>query len=126
MVLWQQIFSILALTDDFPFKIPCKKCFGIVVFPLWRRDLVLELQIASLYVAVAHNSFVFCNSVCADRRGMAASRVLAAAAAGIMLLCFAAESCKSYCNGCTKVANGALAADFLHFGTDDFLFSFFN
>ena len=31
----------------FPFKIPCKKCFKIVVFQLWRRDPVLELQIAA-------------------------------------------------------------------------------
>ena len=29
---------------DFPFKIPFKKCFEIVVFSLWRRDPVLELQ----------------------------------------------------------------------------------
>ena len=43
---------------------------------------------------------------------MAASRFLAAAAAGVIVLCFAAESRKSYCNGCMKVANGALAADF--------------
>ena len=43
---------------------------------------------------------------------MAASRLLAAAAAGVILLCFAAESRHSYRNGCMRVANGALAADF--------------
>ena len=37
------------------------------------------------------------------------------------MLCFAAESRKLYFSGCMKVANGALAADFFHFGADDFL-----
>ena len=61
----------------------------------------------------------------AGRNGMAASRFLiAAAAAGIILLCFAAEGRRSHCNGCMKVANGALAADFFHFGTDDCLLKF--
>ena len=39
-----------------------------------------------------------------------------------MLLCFAAEKCKSYCSGCMKVANGVLAANFLHFDANDFPF----
>ena len=82
-------------TDDFPFSIPSKKCFKIVALPLWRRDSVLELQIASICVAIVRIAFVFCNSMCADRSRMAASRVLAAAAASVMLLCFAAESRKS-------------------------------
>ena len=47
----------------------------------------------------------------AGRNGMAVSRFLIAAAAGIILLCFAAEGRRSHCNGCMKVANGALAAD---------------
>ena len=46
MVLWQQIFGFGI--DDFPFKIPFKTRFKIVVFPLWRRDPVLELQIAAI------------------------------------------------------------------------------
>ena len=54
---------------------------------------------------------VFCNSVSADRRGMAASRFLSAAAC-VILLPFAAEGHKSYYSGCMKAANGALAADF--------------
>ena len=68
------------------------------------------------------NSIAFCNSVSADRNGMAASTFLAAGAASVILLCFASESCESHCNGCVKVANGALAADFFHFGIDDFPF----
>ena len=56
-----------------------------------------------------------CNSICSDRSGMAASRFLAAAAACGILLSFAAESRKSYCSGCMKVANGALAEDFSTF-----------
>jgi len=30
--------------NNFPFKIPFKKCFKIVFLSLWRRDPVLELQ----------------------------------------------------------------------------------
>jgi len=30
--------------DDFPFNIPFKECFKLVVPPLGRRDPVLELQ----------------------------------------------------------------------------------
>ena len=30
--------------SDFPFKSPFQKCFKIVLFSLWRRDPVLELQ----------------------------------------------------------------------------------
>ena len=59
----------------------------------------------------------------ADRSGMAASRFLATAAARGILLCFAAENRKSYCSGCIKVANGALAANFFRFGADDFPFT---
>ena len=59
------------------------------------------------------NSFALCNSVFADRSGMGASTFLAAAAASVILLCFASDSCESRCNGCMKVANRALAADFL-------------
>ena len=43
MVPWQQIFFHFG-ADDFPSKIPFKKCFKIVVFPIRRRDPVLELQ----------------------------------------------------------------------------------
>ena len=58
----------------------------------------------------------------ADGSGTAASRFLAAAAAGRIVLCFAAESRKSHCNGGVKVANGALAAVFFHVGTDEIPF----
>ena len=51
---------------------------------------------AAICVAVVRNSVAFCNSVSADRSGMAASRFLAAAAACGILLCLAAESHKSY------------------------------
>ena len=40
----------------------------------------------------------------ADRRGMAASRLLAAAAACVIVLPFAAGHCKSYWSGCIKAA----------------------
>ena len=66
---------------------------------------------------------MLCNSVSADRSGMAASRFLAAAAACGMLLCFAAESRKAYCSRSMKVAIVVLWQQiFLHFGADDFPF----
>ena len=101
--------------DDFPSEILFQNCFKIVVFRfgmLWRRDPGLELQIAAMCGAIVHHSIALCNSVSADRIGMAASRFLAAAAASVKLLCFASEGLKSHCNDCVKVANGALAEDF--------------
>ena len=75
--------------------------------------------------AVVRSSIVFCNSVSADRSGMAASRFLRAAAACVILLHFGAESHKSHCNGGVRRVNGALAADFFDFGTDMILLSKF-
>ena len=92
--------------DDFPFKIPLKK--------------VLQNRLFSALASRSGNSFALWNSVSADRSGVAASTFLAAAAASVILLCFASECCESHGNGCMKVANGALAADFCHFGIDDF------
>ena len=60
-----------------------------------------------------HSSIVLCNSVSADRSGMAASRLLLAAAACVILLRFAAESRKSHCNGSVRRVNDALVANFL-------------
>ena len=51
----------------------------------------------------------------ADRNGMAASRFLSAAAASVILFCFASESRKSQCSGCMKVANGAFGSGFFSF-----------
>ena len=72
---------------------------------------------AAVSVAAARSSTVFCNSVPAGRSGIAVLVLwlLAAASAHVILLSFAAKSCRSYCSGCMKVANGALAADFSHF-----------
>ena len=54
---------------NFPFKIPFKKCFKIVFFLFWRRDLVFGAAISE---AVARISIVFCSSVSQNRIGMAA------------------------------------------------------
>ena len=67
---------------------------------------------ATISDAVARSSIVFCNSVSADRIVMAASRLLRAVAAFVILLSFAARLRKSYWSG--------LSADFLHFGASDF------
>ena len=96
----QQIFSILALII-FLLKILFKKCFKIVFLSLWRRDPGFGAAISD---AIARSSIVFCNSVSADRIVVAASRLLGAAAACVILLSFAAEDRKSYWNGCIKAA----------------------
>ena len=59
---------------------------------------------AAISDPVARSSIVFCNSVSADRIVVAASRLLRAAAACVILLSFAAEDRKSYWNGCIKAA----------------------
>ena len=79
----------------------------------------MELQIAAV---VCCHPIVFCNSVSADRSGMAASRLLPAAAACVIPVWFAAESREWHCNGSVRLANGALAAIFSDFGSGDFPF----
>ena len=59
---------------------------------------------AAVSDVIARSSIVFCNSVTADRIVMAASRLLRAAAACVILLSFAAGSRKSYWSGCMKAA----------------------
>ena len=60
---------------------------------------------AAIFDTVARSSFVFCNSVSADRIVVAASRLLGAAAACvILLLSFVAEHRKSYWSGCIQAA----------------------
>ena len=59
---------------------------------------------ATISDAVARSSIVFCNSVSANRIVMAASRLLRAVAAFVILLFFAARSRKSYWSGCMKAA----------------------
>jgi hypothetical protein len=118
-VIGQQIFVNVG-ASNFPFKSPFKKCFKIAFLSLWRRDPVFGAAIAD---AVARSSIVFCNSVSADRIVMVASRLLGAAAACVILLSFAAESCKSYIlkwrhQGC----DSDLSLDFLNFGAGDIFF----
>ena len=85
---------------DFPFKNLLKKCFKIVSFLLWRRDP--SGFGAAISGAVARNYIVFCDSVFAHRIVMAASRLLGAAAAYVILSSFAAGHRKSYWSGCIK------------------------
>ena len=59
---------------------------------------------AAISDTVARSSIVFCNSVSADRIVVAASRLLGAAAACVILLSFAAEYRKSYWSGCIQAA----------------------
>ena len=59
---------------------------------------------AAISDTVARSSIVFCNSVSADRIVVAASRLLGAAAACVILLSFATEHRKSYWSSCMKAA----------------------
>ena len=86
--------------SDFPSQNPLKNCFKIVFFSLWCPDPVLELQFAT----PLRSSIVFCNSISADPIAMAASRLLRAVAAFVILLSFAAGSRKSSWSGCMKAA----------------------
>ena len=59
---------------------------------------------ATISDAVARRSIAFCNWVSADRIVMAASRLLRAVAAFVILLSFAAGLRKSYWSGCMRAA----------------------
>ena len=87
--------------SDFPSQNPFKKCFKIVFFFALASRSGFGATISD---AVARSSIVFCNSVPADRIGMAASRLLHAVAACVILLSFAAGLRKSYWSGCMKAA----------------------
>ena len=95
-VICQQIFSILALIIfllKFLLKSASKSSF-----------CRFGVEIRFWSCSFRHSSIVFCNSVSADRIVVAASRLLGAAAAFVILLSFAAEDRKSYWNGCIKAA----------------------
>ena len=79
--------------NNFPFKIPFKKCFKIVFLSLWRRDPVVELQFPTpLHVVL----------LCFATH-------------------FAAEDRKSYWNGASRLRSD-LSADFFNFGASNFPF----
>ena len=83
--------------SDFLSKNPFKKCFKIVFFSLWRRDPVLDLQFPKPLCVV-----LLCFAT--QSLQMAASRLLCAVAAFVILLSFAARLRKSYWSGCMKAA----------------------
>ena len=82
-------------------KNPFKKCFKIVFFFALASRSGFGATISD---AVARSSIVFCNSVSADPIAMAASKLLRAVAAFVILLSFAAGSRKSSWSGCRKAA----------------------
>ena len=96
-VICQQIFSILALVI-FLLKILLKSASKSSFFAQASRSGFG----ATISDAIARSSLVFCNSVSADRIGMAASRLLLALAACVMS--FAAGSRTSSWTGCMKAA----------------------
>ena len=98
IVICQQIFAILALAIFF-LKMLLKSASKSSFF--W---FGVEISVfgAAISDAVACSSIVFCNAVSADRIAVAASRLLGAAAACVILLSLAAEACKSYWSGCIQ------------------------
>ena len=98
-VICQRIFAILSLMI-FLLKLFLKSASKSCFFPLASRSGFG----AAISSAVARSSSVLCNSVSADRNVMAASRLLGATAACVILLSFAAGHCKLYWNGCIKSA----------------------
>ena len=99
-VICQQIFFILALVN-FLLKILLKSATKSSFF---RSGVEISGFGATISDAVVRSSIVFCNSVSADRIGMAVSRLLRAVAAFVILLSFAAGLRKSYWSGCMKAA----------------------
>ena len=99
IVIWQQIFSTLALVI-FLLKILLKMLQNRLFSALASRS-GFEAAISD---TVARSSIMFCNSVSADRIVVAASRLLGAAAASVILLSFAVEHRKSYWNGKIQAA----------------------
>ena len=99
-VICQQIFFILALVI-FLLKIILKSASKSSFF---RSGVEIRFWSYTISDAVARSSIVFCNSVSADRIVMAASRLLRAVVAFVILLSFAAGSRKSYWSGCMKAA----------------------
>ena len=116
MPLWQQNFSILALFI-FLLRILLKSASKSTFF-------CFDVEIR--FCTCVRSSMAFCTSLFADRSRVAASRILLVAAPCVILLCFAAENCKSHRNGGVKVANAALAAFFLILALFIFLLIFFS
>ena len=113
----QQIFSTLALII-FLLKMLLKSASKSFFFALASRSGFG----AAISDTVARSSIVFCNSVSADRIVVAASRLLGAAAACVILLSFAAEHRKSYWNGCIQAAI-VICQQIFNFGASNLRFS---
>ena len=77
---------------------------------------------AAFFDAFARSSIVFCISVSADRIVMAASRLLGAMAACVIILSFAAGYHKSWWSSVCIKAAIVISADFVNFGAGDFPF----
>ena len=99
-VICQRIFSILALVI-FLLNIIVKNVSKLFFFSALASRSGFGAAICD---SVARSSIVFCNSVSADRIVVAASRLLGAAAACVILLSFAVEQRKSHWNGCIQAA----------------------
>ena len=113
--LWQQFFSHFG-ADDFPSNFLLKMLQNRRFSPLGRRP-ILELQFVYLFCLILLGFATSCLQIAVEWLRQGSSLLQ-------LRLSFAAEIRKSYCSGRIKVANGALAvaAEFFHFGADDFPF----
>ena len=93
----------------------CQQIFAILVLAIFLVKLLLKSASKSSFFRFGveirfwscnfrRRCIVICNSFSADRIVMAASRLLGAAAAYVILLSFAAGSRKSYWSGCIQAA----------------------
>ena len=99
IVICHEIFSILALVI-FLVKFLFRKVLQNRFCLIWASRSGFGAAISD---AAVRSSLVLCNSVCADRIVITASRLLGAAAACVILLSFGAGHRKSYWSGSIKV-----------------------
>ena len=95
------------MPDRMPEDLPVRKCINVMVGITRSKVIFFALAPRSGFRAansdvVARSSIVICSSVSADCNAMAASRLLGAAAACVILLSFAAGHRKSHWNGCAS------------------------
>ena len=105
---WLLSFCVARCVERFGFatwccKTHCNGCMDVAWASFWEKAGASGFG-AAISSAFARSSSVFCDSVSADRIVMAASRLLGATAACVILLSFAAGHRKLYWSGCIEAA----------------------
>ena len=106
-------FPILVLFNHFLIKGSIKICIKIGVFLFRRRDPVWSCKSLLFVKLVCVSLLLFATHCLQMAVQWLPQGFLVATAACVKCLWFSAESCKSHCNGDLRVANAALALNFL-------------